>query len=294
MNKEQTDIYHLVKDIVNLAYLDNLEMEGFINVFFKSTYLENILNFYDVIYYNPNKIYKQIREEFDFKRNKKEERYDINVMNYVCYIYLSFHFRTQESLNSILKQLPFLDIITYYEQYHTLADERVIFKAKLNYNEKMNYIRKSRSSGYKFDLTKPKKNQFIAKHIYLKLFYYPEIVAMKYTYKDHYSFLKSDVATLFTFTRVEGIKATKDKELDHIKYNSQDNILFIFLNENENIEQDKIEELFYGQEGIPFSKMIFYKDEQVAFINQNDGYKTFFINLTPLDIKRIDADYLSK
>lgn len=294
MNKEQTDIYHLVKAIVNLAYLDNLEMEDFINAFFKSTYLENILNFYEVVYYNPNKIYKQIREEFDFKRNEKEERYDINVINYVCYIYLSFHFRTLESLNSILKQLPFLDIITYYEQHHTLADERVIFKAKLNYNEKMNYIRKSRSNGYKFDLTNPKKKQFIAKLIYLKLFNYPEIEAMKYTYKDHYSFLKSDVATLFAFTRVEGIKAIKDKELDYIKYNFQDNILFIFLDEKENIEQDKIEELFYSQEGIPFSKMIFYKNKQVAFINQSDGYKTFFINLTPLDIRRIDADYLNK
>ena len=117
---------------------------------------------------------------------------------------------------------------------------------------------------------------------------------MKYTYKDHYSFLKSDVATLFIFTRAEGIKAIKDKELDHIKYNFQDNILFIFLNEKENIEQDKIEELFYSQEGIPFNKMVFYKNEQVAFINQSDGYKTFYISLTPLDIKRIDADYLSK
>ena len=291
MNKEQTDIYHLIKDIAQYAYQDNLEMKDFLLALFRSEYIERIIEYYEIIYYNPLNVYRVLIKNNSFKANDGKEKYDINVINYICYIYLVFHFRTGESLKLITKELTIDEILDYYEQYHTLADERVIFKAKINYNEKMNYIRKSRASGYKFDLSNSRKNLFIAKHLYLKLFNYPEIRLLRYEYDHGYSYLKSETTTLFVAEYSNIQETISNNEIDHIKFNHSSNILVVFLKDNENVDQMQLEQIFHSQPQIPFDKILMYKDETIVFINRGDGYKLFNIFITPLDINKIEEDY---
>ena len=294
MNKEQLNIYHLIKEVINYAYNDNLEMKDFILYFYCSKHLEKIINYYEVIYYNPFNVYLALLKEHDFKQNIDLKQLDINVVNYICYIYLTFHFITDESFKMIVKQLTIDDILNYYEQYHTLADERVIFKSKIKYNEKNNAIRKMRSSGHQFDLSNNKKNLYIAKEIYLKLFEYNVVKSLKYQYLNKRSFLANNEATLFVSNYVNLSDTISDIDVSYLKFNHVNNILFVFLKEHENMSKEALEELFYAQTNIPFDQILVYKNEIIQFINKVDGYKEFNIALTNLDIKKIEKEYLEK
>ena len=291
MNKEQTSIYRLAKDIVDYAYADNLNMKDFILTFFRSDTLMAIICFSEIVYYNPLKTYKRFINKYSFYKEDKKKELDIDIIHYICYIYMTFYFRTNESFKMIVKELPFDDIIKYYELYHTLADERVIFKAKLNYNSKMNPIRKSRSTGYRFDLSNDKINLFIAKQLYLKLFDYPEINELKYAYSNGIYYLTSNNANLFVSDLFNAEKIIESSEASYIKYNCPNNILLVLLKDGENITQGELQRLFNNQPQIPFDKIIVYKDEKIDFINKGDGYKRFNIFITALDIKKIKNDY---
>lgn len=285
-------VYELAKGVVTYAYQDKLKIKEFILYFFNSSTMDRIIEYSDIVYYHPLNIYREICGEHHFK--KEEEQYDYDIVKYIVYIYLAFYYRTRESFSLVISILPINDIVSYYDLYHTLDEERVIFRAKINYNLKMNALRKNRASHYRFDYSEESKNLFIAKYIYLKLFNYPEIKSLRYTYKDKIRYLESQSTSLFVSTYSNKKEIIDNNTIAHIKYQYSNNILFIFLQDDEEINMDELTLLFHSQTQIPFDKILIYKNETVAFINQGDGYLAFNIALTNLDIKKIEKDYLSR
>lgn len=294
MNNEQLSFYHLVKDIVHYAYIENIEIKEFIHYFFSSEEIIKISKFCDIVYYHPLSIYYKLIKEHEFKKDISNSDYDINIINYICYIYTVFHFRTSEPFKLILKILPINDILKYYEQYHTFPDEKVIFKAKIAYNLKMNNIRKNRKTGYFFDLTNQKKNLYIAKHLYLKLFNYPEINQLQYEYTDYCSFLKSSNTSLFV-TNLSNIENLANNEsISYINYNFPNSILFVFLSKDDNLSKKQIEDIFYMKCKSKFNSILFYKNEMIYFINRTEGFYMFNLFVTSLDIRKIEEDFANR
>lgn len=292
MNEVQKSTYDLIKSIIYLAYKDEYDMESFILLFFLSEQCNNIVLFNDIIYYHPEKVYIDFLKDKTIKKSK--ETYDITVLNYICYIYLAFSYRTKESFKSIFSILPISTIVSFYELYHTLSEERVIFISKINYNLKMNPIRKSRMSHIHFDYSNKIKNLFIAKNLYLKLFNYPEIKDLHYIYKEKISFLESNNVKMFISTIDEYNFVLKNNVISNLKFDCPNNILVILLNDNENIDKKELTNIFHAQEGIPFDKILVYKNEKILFINSADGYHEFYIPITNLDLKKIEFEYSTR
>lgn len=292
-NYERNRQYSLIKEIASYAYRDNLDMNIFINKFFLSYEAKQIVLFSDITYFNPINVYHNFIKNNKIPNSTNHD--DILVIYYAVKIYLSFYYRTNEEFLHILKQLPYEDISKYYELYHTLSEERVIFMSKVRYNLKMNPVRKLRSGdNVLLNTTEDIYNLFVAKHLYLKLFNYPEIRNTRYLFRDDMVFLINDDVFLYACFSSDVNEVISDETLSHIKYNHKENILFIFPDIKESYDKDYLNNLFNKQTGIPFDKILVYMQDRILFINSGDGYREFYINITSLDEKRIGKEYRNR
>lgn len=290
---ERDKQYALLKEIALLAFDDGIDMEKFITSFFTSPIINQIVNYSDITYFHPQKVYKSFAREHDIGISSDND--DISVIYYALYIYLKFYYRTNEPFIHILKQLPYQDISKYYELYHTLNEERVIFMTKVKYNLKMNPIRKLRGKDNVYlDTSEGIFNLYIAKHLYLKMFDYPEIRELTYKYHNRKQYLANDRVFLYTCFS-SGLKTTlEDEVLSHIKYNHENNVLFIFPDTKEVIDKKYLEDIFVNQNEIPFDKIFIYSRDKLSFINSSDGYREFYINITSLDNRRIQEEFRNR
>lgn len=291
-DKDKLHQYNLIKEITSLAYQDEYDMENFITYFFVSKIFKQIIDYSDITYFNPRLVYLRFVKEVDIK--KGDQNPDILVLYYVVNIYLKFYYRTSTSFSAIMSQLPYKDIIDFYELYHTLSEERVIFMSKIRYNLKMNAIRKKRSKkNVELSFNDRDYNLYIAKQLYVKLFSYPEIYSSKYVYNNKHRYLINDnLFFLYTCYLDEIHSVLNDEELAHIKYMNTNNVLFIFPKNGEVLTKDELQSLFMAQKGVAFDKILVYQYGKILFINWSDGYKEFYVDINLLDERRIKSGYL--
>lgn len=289
--------YELLKDIVRMVYQNTIDIDIFIKTFLKSDIFNKILHYSDVVFYHSKTVFVRFVSKHHIAHTE-EQKYDIEIANYIFFIYLAFFHRTGENISSIVKQLPVDDIVNYYEKYHTLSEERVIFISKTRFNKKMNLIRKKRSKDNPtVDLSSSSKNLFIAKQIYSKLFDYPEIRELRYKYIDKREYLDNDTAFLYSefVSDIDDIVALKDEVLDHIKYHKTNNILFLFASDESLLDKDNMLKIYNNnRKGVPFDKIILFYKNHLLFINDAYQVDEYYIPITRLDISRIEQEYQSR
>ncbi len=69
MSNEELNFYHLIKDIVHYAYIENIEIKQFIHYFFSSEKIIKISRYCDIVYYHPLSVYHKLLKENDFEKN---------------------------------------------------------------------------------------------------------------------------------------------------------------------------------------------------------------------------------
>lgn len=296
MNDEyKTKQYMLLKEIVLLAYEQNYDIVAFLEKFIASDFFLKILLFYEIKFFNPNKVVTQFLKKHSIQNVKKQE-IEYVVACYIVHIYLSFYYRTNETIQSIIKQLTINEIIANYDKYHTISEERVIFIAKTFYNLKMNPIRKMRAkSNPTLSFANPKFNLFIAKHIYYKLYKYPEIDGLEYRYMNGNEYLVSKGGeTLLCseyINNYDDIKSINESDFIHLRFNIPNNILFLFTDNEKLMENKLLIDLFINQPPFRFDKIILYCNGALLFVNNVKSTKKFYISLTNLDIRKIEEDF---
>ena len=296
MNEEdRIKQYNLLKEIISLAYYELYDIKWFLNSFLEDDMFQGILLYSDIKYFNPYKTFAIFIGSNIIPKVEKQE-IDFVVACYILFIYLKFYYRTNESIQLIKKQLPIESIITNFDKYHTLSEERVIFLSKVVYNLKMNPIRKTRIvDNPVFDYSSSLFNLFISKRIYLKLFDYPEIRSLEYHYHSGTEYLASqDNKALMCseyINDLSDIESISNTTLQHIKFGFSNNILFLLTDNDDLLDERKLADLYAGQDAIPFDKIIVYSNGKLLFINGINATKRFYVPLTGLDSKKIDEDY---
>ena len=278
--------HEIFKSIFHIACANKYDFIDFAQKFLLSERAEEILLYSNLHYFNPVNVYNQFLESYRIKRTSNNNIINAIIVDYVSHIYVHFFNRTGEKMRTIMKYLPIETIINRFDLLHTLSEERVIFLSKLEFNIKMNNIRKYRSSHNKNVFQEEnKKLLFIAKSIYLKMFYYPEIKNATYGYEMNFGpYLYNNNNLFFTVTKLSSINNLVETISNQIfiqkKYQFSNNIICLFMKEDaieiNNVLKNKL--IKYFNQSIPFDKIIIICRRKLYFINNSEGIVELYYN----------------
>lgn len=289
MNREER-AYLFLKELFLLVDQNSKDVIDFVKQFLISSLARKIVRNIDIHYYSVEDTYYSFLQDHQIS-NKKNDISE-NVISYFAFIYTKYYFRTFESFSKILSYLPVEDVMNNFEKYHISSEEEVIFNSKLRYNIIMNPIRNVRSlSNMKLDLTNDVKNLYVAKAIYEKLFFYPEIANLKlnnsFLYYQH---------NFFTARRINSINELSDfmndSELKKYMFDNGNNILFAFINNslfNQHLEE--MGEMFISQKDVSYNQMLLFDGRVVYFYNQSRNPRILYVTINNLDIQKINNSY---
>ena len=289
MNREER-AYLFLKELFLLVDQNSKDVIDFVKQFLISSLARKIVRNIDIHYYSVEDTYYSFLQ--DHQISNKKNNISENVISYFAFIYTKYYFRTFEPFSKILSYLPVEDVMNTFEKYHISSEEEVIFNSKLRYNIIMNPIRNVRSlSNIKLDLTNDVKNLYVAKAIYEKLFFYPEIANLKlnnsFLYYQH---------NFFTARKINSINELSDflndSELKKYMFDNGNNILFAFINKslfNQHLEE--MGEMFISQKDVSYNQMLLFDGRVVYFYNQSRDPRTLYVTINNLDIQKINNSY---
>lgn len=289
MNREER-AYLFLKELFLLVDQNSKDVIDFVKQFLISSLARKIVRNIDIHYYSVEDTYYSFLQDHQIS-NKKNDISE-NVISYFAFIYTKYYFRTFESFSKILSYLPVEDVMNNFEKHHISSEEEVIFNSKLRYNIIMNPIRNVRSlSNMKLDLTNDVKNLYVAKAIYEKLFFYPEIANLKL----NNSFLCYQ-HNFFTARKINSINELSDfmndSELKKYMFDNGNNILFAFINNslfNQHLEE--MGEMFISQKDVSYNQMLLFDGRVVYFYNQSIDPRILYVTINNLDIQKINNSY---
>ncbi len=283
------------------AYVDKMDMDIFVETFFTSEECMHILLYSDIDYINVKSMYMEYLKNNPSLPKTDTIKYDFSLIKYASHIYVSFYQRTYESPKTIIQYLPFSKIVENYDLYHIISDEKVIFDAKYDYSLKLNAIRKMRlDNNVKYSVSNKVDLLYFAKRIFLKLFYYPEIEQLQYNYLDSSLSFLGDSNNLMIGSIIKNVNELVDEvnkeQYRYLKYSKSNNYLFLLTKEELDITNDYLINLFQNQQFPSFNQIFLYQENSglVKVIENRFGVTSFYINITKLDISKINIDISSR
>ena len=294
LESEKRYHYELIKEIFFSAYKDGYDLEQFSKSFMLSDIAESVFKYCTTHYYNPYNVFLDIKERYHI--DKTTIKYSENFVSYIAFIYSKFFLRTFESPKQIYSYLPFSYLEKNFDHFHLLSEERVIFIAKEFYNLRNNPMRKVRSKN-NADLSdiSEKESLYVARDIYLNLFYYPEIDNLEYRYDDFGYFMNNNTFFLskIVSSEDEAINFINSEKYQNYKFNKANNVACLFIKDIETIELNINNIIKNNNLGIPFDKVLLISSRYLIFIS-GTTINYFYYVYTQNELKRSILKYQSR
>lgn len=278
--EEKNRLFLILKDVFLYACNEGYSLKSFIHAFMNSDISENLFKNSSTHYFHPYNIYLDVVNSY--KVTKDNSSYPYNVISYFSFIYSSLYYQTFEHPKKIYSYLPFDYLLSNFDMFHLIDEERVIYYVKHDYNRRNNLMRKSRSShNYDISNESDRNKLFISYQIFKNLFYYPiydEVELgydnMPYIYNENVYFKAITVNS-----KKDIFDATLLSNENYKFYNQEKYLACILTDDNLELDSDDIDTVIKNNNrNYPFRFVIIYYRRKALFINIDTCDEYYFVN----------------